>query len=46
MGNQLKIIGLCIWLLFSISGCDEVSLERISASEKATISGRFEAALR
>jgi hypothetical protein len=41
MCNHFKIIGLCLWVLISISGCDEASLERVSASEQMTLSGTF-----
>ena len=41
MCNHFKIIGLCLWVLISISGCDEASLERVAASEKMTLSGTF-----
>ena len=41
MCNHFKIIGLCLWVLISISGCDEASLERVAASEQMTLSGTF-----
>jgi hypothetical protein len=41
MCNQIKIIGLCLLVLASVSGCEEVSLERVAATEKVTLSGTF-----
>ncbi len=42
MGSQTKIIGLCLFVLISAIGCgDSVDLERVAATEKATLRGTF-----
>ena len=42
MASQSKIIGLCLFVQISTIGCgDSVDLERVTATEKATLRGTF-----